>query len=152
MKVEVLKVVIQLFSKMSRLVLVLTQPPIYWVAGVLSTGIKWYEFQTTCFLHHHASTLKKKAAGCSGMLLHTYQTAWCHIPEDHNLNIYHNLNYFAFKHRTHSRISQPPNRCYKEVRYYVLDKHPSVYPLSLYSHATAWPLSCGLTLIIYIIS
>jgi len=41
MKVEVLIVVIQLFSKMSRLALGLTQPPIYWVAGALSTGIKW---------------------------------------------------------------------------------------------------------------
>jgi hypothetical protein len=41
MKVEVLIVVIQLFSKMSRLAVGLTQPHIYWVPGPLSAGIKW---------------------------------------------------------------------------------------------------------------
>jgi hypothetical protein len=41
MKVEVLTVVIQLFSKTSRLAMGLTQPPIYWAAGALSTGVKW---------------------------------------------------------------------------------------------------------------
>jgi len=41
MKVEVLTLVIQLFSRTSRLTLGLTQPPIYWVPGALSTGVKW---------------------------------------------------------------------------------------------------------------
>jgi hypothetical protein len=41
MKVKVLILVIQLFSKLSRLALGLTQPPIYWVPGALSTGVKW---------------------------------------------------------------------------------------------------------------
>ena len=41
MKVEVLTLVIQLFSRTSRLALGLTQPHIYWVPGALSTGVKW---------------------------------------------------------------------------------------------------------------
>jgi hypothetical protein len=58
-----------LFATMFRLALGLTQPPIQWVKGVISTGIKWLGHKTD---HSYPSSDKVKNAGVIPPLPHTF--------------------------------------------------------------------------------
>jgi hypothetical protein len=37
-------------------------------------------------VEEYSSALKMEAAGFSEKIVSLYETAWCHIPEDHGLN------------------------------------------------------------------